>query len=464
MKPNEPPDASEVMALKEVMEQFVQERLAPKLEALDKQINKAASSEKQEDRDKLSALESKREKLLADYQLDAWLEKAAKDVLYVQRATHAAKFTHSSIKVRLDQSTDLYMMGGNYVEEEQIVGSHLLTSESDVDTAVKDAKYLYIGNFLNFKHNGRSLLDRILSNEPSMAAALSDDPVKAKHLMAEFASFTGKGKTPASHTLAKQVYFPLADGGYHLLAPLFPTSLVHAVYTRMRLDRFSEETKLARQARKNNKPHAHGFRNYPNLAVQVFVGSNPQNISQLNSERHGENRLLPSLPPIWRSTPVALPLGPKSIFQWSRFYRRRTIREFVDALTEFLGKTDYNNVHIRRKRAALVQGIVDELLHFAEEIRGQEPGWTSDERCRLNQSEALWLDPGRAETDPEFAGMLTLGQWQEEVAHRFANWFNGQLRTGGKRKKLPVGEAEAAEWKKVLENELAFFRRELAYA
>ena len=61
----------------------------------------------------------------------------------------------------------------------------------------------------------------------------------------------GKGGA-ASHTLAKQLYFPLPDDGYHLLAPLFPTALVHGVHTHLQEARFSDAAKAARAARRAN--------------------------------------------------------------------------------------------------------------------------------------------------------------------------------------------------------------------
>ena len=458
MRPNEPPNEKEVLALKTIMSQFVGERLEPKLEEIDKKITKAQESDYPKDRDKLSDLEAKRTKLLDDYHMDAWLENAAKRVGQIQLVTHAVKYLHQNAK-----GSGVFLGQSFPVQEPALIGSHLPEATQTRDV-VGNAAALDVYKFLKLEHDGRSLLDRILADESSVATALSDDPEQAEFLMAKFSSITGADKQPASHKLAKQVYFPLEHGHYHLLAPLFPTSLVHAVYSKMSEDRFSDETKQARKARKSNKPHPHGFRDYPGLAIQVFGGSKPQNISQLNSERHGENLLLPSLPPTWQSPLVALPLGPRSLFQWGWFNNRRAIRDQIKILANFLGKTDYNNVNIRRERARLVQGIVDELLHFAAGIQSQEPGWSTDERCRLNQAETLWLDPGRAAVDQDFANLFDLSDWQEEVAKRFANWFNGQLRAQSKRKKLPMGEAEAAEWQKLLEKELAFLRRELGHA
>src|SRR5690606_25374480 len=67
-----------------------------------------------------------------------------------------------------------------------------------------------------------------------------------------------KVSEPSSETRAKQVYWlagsnPADDADYHLLAPLYATSLTHAVYGVIHEDRFGETNKAARQARRDKK-------------------------------------------------------------------------------------------------------------------------------------------------------------------------------------------------------------------
>jgi hypothetical protein len=44
-----------------------------------------------------------------------------------------------------------------------------------------------------------------------------------------------------------KVYWPLGEGRYHLLAPLFAIALVQVVWAGIREDRFSDEAKAARE-------------------------------------------------------------------------------------------------------------------------------------------------------------------------------------------------------------------------
>ncbi|VFS89954.1 CRISPR type I-F/YPEST-associated protein Csy1 [Raoultella planticola] len=55
-------------------------------------------------------------------------------------------------------------------------------------------------------------------------AAFTDDAAQLDEWISGFSSALNTGE-PTSHKLAKQSYFPVKEG-YHLLSPLFATSLV----------------------------------------------------------------------------------------------------------------------------------------------------------------------------------------------------------------------------------------------
>lgn len=445
--PHEPPDQAEIRAISNLVETFIEARLTPKLEDLDKKLDKESEP------DKKQAIEEKREQLLFDYRKEQWLENAAKRVMQVQLVTHALKYTHPEAR-----GSSLYVGDQPPVVNKEFLGTHSLGMVRPEDV-VGNAAALDVYKFLKLEHRGKPLLGRVCARDPELIAALSENSEKASAWVERFASITGSDKPVASHKLAKQLYFPLSDGGYHLLAPLFPTSLIHTVHTQLREARFSEKTKEARQARRDGKDCPHGYHEYPNLAIQVFGGTKPQNVSQLNSERYGENWLLPSFPPTWHSKTVQPPLSVKTVFgRW--FGSRPVVRELTKVLAKFLAGTQYNNVHIRRTRAELVAHLSDELLNFAAELAELPPGWSAAPDCKLNEAEALWLDPTRALNDETFASRYHAGNWKEEVAHRFGNWLNHQLNYHDS---LPMGEAEHTEWKGMLSQTLNMIKTELAH-
>jgi len=396
--------------------------------------------------------DEKREKLRIRFQPDTWLASAAYRVDWIQQVTHALKYSHPDAR-----GTNLSSLGNPQANPWEL-GTHTLGENLQPDV-VGNAAGLDVYPFLCLEVEGKTLHERAMAQDPSLSAALSDDPETAQQWMAAFANLAQPKDRLATHTYAKQVYWPLGQGQYHLLAPLFPTSLVHVVWERLRKDRFSVESKAARQARHDQSFHPHGYCEYPNLAVQNFGGANAQNLGKLNVKRNGANWLLPSLPPQWQSDPVYPPLRVESIFP-RRFGNRKPVKELTRDLREFLESVEgrkHNNIHIRDKRKELVSYILDELLQFAAELQELDSDWSSNPDCKLNDAEKYWLNPKRAETDPEFAAEYQRGDWRDEVCLRFGQWLNADLRTD----KLLMGLPESLAWQTLLEDELRMIRLEL---
>ena len=421
---SEVPDADKIRA---VIGVFLQERLQPKLDKLKE------------------GEEEKRQELAQAYLPEAWIADAARRVGQIQQVTHALKYIHSDAK-----GTNLSVLG-NPQSGKLLVGTHTAPEQCPPDV-VGNAAALDVYKFLRLEVDGKTLLARATANDPAMQAALSANSELASAWMASFAKLAENSGTPASHKLAKQLYWPVGDGQYHLLAPLFPTSLAHHVWSTVREDRFSEAAKAARDAKRNLQEHPHGYREYPNMVIQQFGGTKPQNISQLNSERYGENYLLRSVPPNWQSDQVKPPLRVESVFDgW--FGRRPRVKELMRILREFLYSVqDVNNMHIRNKRIDLVGYIVDEMLSFAAELRDIEESWTLQKECRLNINEQCWFNPYRTHEDEEFRKTYVWGDWKEAVCKRFASWLNAGL--SDPRNPLPFGDEAADQWKSDLEADL----------
>ena len=426
--------------IKAVINAFFQERLEPRLKKL-----------KPEDVDA-------REKLLFDNRPENWIPGAAQRVRKIQQVTHAIKYMHP------DAKGSCVYAPGSLPSEVSLIGTHTLAGNLLLD-AVCDAKQLDVYKFLNLTVGEKTLLELIAENDPALAEAFSDDVELALGWISEFA-YWSEGKchteqsTTSSHKLAKQVYWPIARNDYHLLAPLFPTSLVHAVWEGICRDRFSEDAAAARNARYSRAAYSHGCREYPKLAIQRFGGdSGKQNISQLNLKRQGENFLLPSLPPSWHSVDVRPPLAVNSVFD-RIFGSRKRVGELVKVLRDFLVSVEHagTNARIRNKRAELTAMIRDETSQYAAELRQLEPGWTLQPECQLNTAEQCWLDPERAKQDAEFASLRRRGDWPDEICRRFGNWLNARLTTTS----TPMGAVEAAHWRDVLHEELRLMRLEVA--
>lgn len=426
---------------REAIHTFLQERLNAKLE-------------------KLKADEDgKRTELIAQHQPSAWLEDAARRVQQIQAVTHSLKPIHPDAR-----GTNLYVEPHTLPPLAEL-GSHAL-GERFVGDVVGNAAALDAYKLLKLEVNGRSLLTALLAQDADALAALHADPAQAQALRDALVSLTQpRAEGPSSHTLAKQLYWLTGsdacdDSHYTLLAPLYATSLAHAVHAQLQEARFGEANKAARQARRERKVHDGVFHDYPGLAVQNMGGTKPQNISQLNSERRGMNYLLSSLPPQWQASAVRLPVHATSVFD-RLFIARPEVRRTVRALRVFLESDPDANLATRDRREELLGALVDELVSLAAELQQiLPPGWSRDDErfADLHRSEQLWLDPLRAEQPDEadFAREWLQMDWPAAVGQRFANWLNAQLRG-----KLPVGDAEARAWQKELLTDEDGFQQQL---
>ena len=437
---SEAPETGGKAGYRAAISAFLQERLQAKL-------------------DKLKPDDPQRDEVIASFAHDVWLASAAKRVEQIQAVTHSLKPIHPDAR-----GTNLYVEPRTLLPLAEL-GSHAL-GERFVGDVVGNAAALDVYKMLKLEVNGRSLLTALLAHDADALDALHTDPAQAQALRDAFVSLTQpRAEGPSSHTLAKQLYWLTGtdasdDAHYTLLAPLYATSLAHAVHAQVQEDRFGEANKAARQARRERKVHDGVFHDYPGLAVQNMGGTKPQNISQLNSERRGMNYLLSSLPPQWQASAVRLPVHAASVFD-RLFIARPEVRRTVRALRVFLESDPEPNLAARERREELLDALVDEVVSLAAELQQiLPPGWSrDDERFKeLGYEETLWLDPLRAEIPEEaqFAHDWQYMDWPAAIGKAFGLWLNAQLRG-----KLPVGDTEAREWKKVLLTDEDGFKQQL---
>lgn len=404
--------------------------------------------------DKLQTDDSKRAELHRQFDFATWIDDAARRVAKIQAVTHSLKPIHPYAR-----GTNLYSPPAS-LPAHRLVGSHALGSDFAVDV-VCDAAELIVNAFLQLTHDDQTLLELMLDRDPDLAAAISDDPAQAEAWMASFAGVTqARGKT-ASHTLAKQLYWlvgddPCDDGDYHLLAPLYASSLAHRVFATINDDRFSEAAKAARQARRDGQYSERPVHEYTQLAVQKLGGSNPQNISQLNAKRRGNNYLLASLPPLWQSRDVQPLLHTDSMFR--RFERRARVWELVKELLRFLKSNPRANLETREFRDEMVEALLDELLQFGAELRSLPPGWSQQPDCGLSTAEKHWLDPEGVSAAVEAAGTPLPTDSARVLSEAFARWLNQKMRDP-----LPMGDPEYLHWRGLALAELDAEDRELSH-
>ncbi|BBP95853.1 type I-F CRISPR-associated protein Csy1 [Burkholderia sp. SFA1] len=407
--------------------------------------------------DKLAADDPKRSDLIAEHQRGPWLKTAARRVKQIQAVTHSLKAIHPDAR-----GTNIHVIPSDLPTLPEL-GTHALGTSVAADV-VGNAAALDVYKLLKIEVAGRTLLQALIANEAHALNALDDDPAEARTLRDALISLTAERTGVASsHALAKQLDWLVGDDAsddaqYHLIAPLYATSLVQFVYDEVQDARFGEANKLARQSRRNGLPHDGVYREYRDLAVQKLGGNKPQNVSQLNSERRGNNYLLSSLPPVVRQNPRNyLPVNAQSAFDRA-FGARPLVRSAVRELKAFLSGDPPKNLHTRNRRNGLVDAIVEELVVYGYELRDQPAGWTRGPAFEdLAEPEQLWLDPLRAELsdETEFASRWQYMDWPVQVGERFGKWLNGQLRAA-----LPeLGRVEARAWRKLLQGDMTWLQQ-----
>ena len=426
---SEAPETGGKAGYRAAISAFLQERLQAKL-------------------DKLKPDDPQRDEVIASFAHDVWLACAAKRVEQIQAVTHSLKPIHPDAR-----GTNLYVEPRTLPPLAEL-GSHAL-GERFVGDVVGNAAALDVYKMLKLEVNGRSLLTALLAQDADALAALHTDPAQAQALRDAFVSLTQpRAEGPSSHTLAKQLYWLTGtdasdDAHYTLLAPLYATSLAHAVHAQVQEDRFGEANKAARQARRERKVHDGVFHDYPGLAVQNMGGTKPQNISQLNSERRGMNYLLSSLPPKWKVNAQRFPTHADSVF--TRYFDSRPlVRQTVKTLRRYLESNPNPVKDTRDHRKELVDMLVDEMVNMAAELQhALPPGWTLDDPrfSALNEDEKTWLDALRAELPEEddFANRWLAMEWPDTIGTRFGNWLNARLEG-----KLSFSDIEFRAWKKEL--------------
>lgn len=344
-----------------------------------------------------------------------------------------------------------------------MVGTHCLPTSFTYDVD-GNAGALDVYAFLRLPHEGQTLLELMLSDDPDVLSALSENEQQARAWLEAFAAITKASDKPASHTLAKQIYWlvgpePRSDADYHLLAPLHASSLAQAVFLEIEEDLFGEPATDARKAKRDGTFSDAPLRTYPNLALQQIGGTSPKsrlNISSLNSSRRGKNYLLASLPPLWVSPAAKPPLRTDTVLRG--FSRRERVRARTAELRKFLESDPPENQPTRDRRDALALDIVEELFLMEMELLQLDAGWSGLPECRLPEAEACWLDPQRVEHDEAFARMRASTDWPAELCGRFAAWLNASLNG-----RLTMDDAVHDHWYELLQEEFKARQREGFY-
>lgn len=339
------------------------------------------------------------------FQYDTWVSDAARRASQIQLGTHIAKFSHPDSKATSILST------GN-TNAEGLLGTHQLENLSA--DASGNAGALDVYGLLSIEVNGQPLWELAAYEDPELVAAVGAENAR------RFAAVLGDQSKVDD--FQKQIYWPTEQGDV-LLNPLFPSTLAQSLYQRVQKDRFSEEAKASREARKSG--HAGSpLTSYPNLAMLQVGGSKPQIVSAFNSQRKGQQYLLACLPPVEkprRDVPISQSL-------WKHFSAFAQ-RELYALKWYLIANRGDLNFHKRQQRDDLARSVVSAFNRYRNHLSPLD--WIHHPRCQLSSIERQTL--------------LT-GTYSEALGRTFGKFVNEQIHS---RRRASVA-SEAYVWESLL--------------
>lgn len=339
------------------------------------------------------------------FSLQEWLPDAAKRVSQLSMVSHPSKFSHpsaktSSVIAQVKSAQDGYLRSGNLHYPLDVFGNAAAMDVYKFLSLNLAEDYTVLTGFENDDQDLKNLIEKSSLDFASLKQAflvIKNDDASSK-----------------TDHLVKQVYFPIEDTEYHLLSILTPSGLITSLKQAIDQLRFSEATKEAKEKRKKNEHVEIGYADIFDLTVTAYGGTQPQNVSVLNSQNAGRAYLLSSCPPTFEKRKVRLP---RNDFFAQCLYRKNYQESFVQ-LHKFM-QLDLNNIDIRTAIRNILQFVIDQVILQGLKIRESYPeGWSQQEYyASLPKLQRIWLDSmyiEERENDSE---------WRHELSEDIARWI-----------------------------------------
>jgi CRISPR-associated protein Csy1 len=376
-----------------------------------------------------------------------WLTDAAKRAKQISLATHAPKYTNadaksSSIKVLIKEDSNRYLTTASL--------------SNPIYDYVGNAAALDIVGLLKVTVNDESLLDQLFNGHVAALSKFTNDKANLDNWLNGFLLVL-EDKKRTSHNLSKQVYYPInGDNFYHLICPLYSSSLAHELYLSVNDTKYGESIEI-RKVRNNELYSPKLDVRYPKILKQTFGATKNarRNFSRFNIDRDGVGYLLNSAPPTYKAQSKP-PLTSQSVFNREfSFKTAGLIREFKAFLAGLTAQD--RNFKTRYKRDySFVLPLIDSLFNHAVQIQNltEHAGWSNDQDCQMKRQHALWLDVNNP--NQGFQAERDKGDWLEVVAHDFSLWL---LRKLENKQQYLLGDVEQKYFKKLCLHELKSFEQ-----
>ena len=374
--------------------------------------------------------------------LSTWLPDAAKRASQLSMVSHPSKFSHpsaktSSVIAKSNHVNDGYLRSGNIEYELDVFGN---------------AAAMDVFKFLSLKlEDDKSIFSHLEEDSSIIKLVFTIPTASYESLKNDFLSIKKIDTSCKTDHLIKQVYFPVNDD-YHLLSVLTPSGLLTLLKTRVDNVRFSDGTKTAKECRRKNEYHALGYDDLFDLTVTGFGGTQPQNVSVLNSQNAGRAYLLSSTPPKLKHRDIRLP---------NQDFFKNSLRpsQFKDSFQTLhsLMIVPVNNVHLRNGISNTLKYIIDQVLQRAFKIRSSTIGWSNAEHYQfLPLAQRIWLD------DEHISKRQNEDEWINQINRNFARWILQAYEFTCKDSHIKLSDHELHEIRNYVDEALAndqeFFR------
>lgn len=341
------------------------------------------------------------------FALASWLPDAAKRAGQLSIVSHPSKFSHPSAKTtaiiaKAKPKADGYLRTGNLEYALDVFGN---------------AAAMDVYKFLSLPMaDSRSVLEHLEEDTPEAKTLFNITSASYGELKEGFLSVKqSDGNKTYSDRLVKQVYFPVADNQYHLLSLLTPSGVMTKLKTTVDAMRFSEQASQARDCRRNGLAHETGYDDVLDLTVTGYGGTQPQNVSVLNSQNAGRAYLLMSAPPTIEKRAVRLPTNDFFIQSLRSWLFKEPMQDLHKKLID-----KRNTEDIRNSISRLITYIIKIVVQEASILRETEAGWSTKEHYQgLEGNQRIWLDDAYATTRHEQS------EWIKPLSRQFARWFLG---------------------------------------
>lgn len=345
-------------------------------------------------------------------------------------ASHVGKFTNPDIKITVcshsKKMAGYVTTGGSTCSLDILIPAQYLGSASLLLSPVTPDK---------------NVLEAVITRDKELEKELEllSLPIEKLQKKVQEMLKDSQKEPEATDTHLRQVYFPIAEGKYHLLSVMPSSSLALEMYQRIRAINGHKIDCCNKKSENYGKP----CEEVTGLTMIGFGGSKPLNISALNSRCGGKTYLLSSLPPSLPARKIRLPKS--DFFRESIWYKQQSSALY--RLHAYM-KQDRNTIEIRQAIHDLVDEMISAVLFAAYQIRAEKIGWNEEEAySQLPTAQKIWLDDAYAEERKETS-------WADDISSSFARWVIRSYEKLLGEDAIKLGDAEHGFIKKQMETVL----------